>query len=526
MIIAVDVLPVRPDGSAGGAAGFAVELITGFAKRPDIEVLVLCGGWNKEYLQKMLPSSVRFLQMEGNRKYTGIAAADRFINKVMRHLMDSSVLKANHADILYCPFGAAVFKEQGIPAVSTILDIQHEYYPQFFDAGELEHRRKFYRDIVNRVERVACISDYTKETFCSTYGFDSERAKTIYIAIQNRFQKKDDSILERLRLTQERYIVYPANFWEHKNHKLLLHAFSMYAVEHKNAKLVLTGNPLEQKQYYDRLLEQFHIQDNVVITGYLTEEELYAVLDGAKGLIYPSLFEGFGIPVAEAMHLHKRIACSNLTSLPEIGCSSIHYFNPKKPDEIYDGIAYLYSGEMTDEMKREYDEKLKTYETENMVSRYLELFHEAIEDKASHVFQEGCTGIYPDGWSGRQVEIFVKGKKGSTLEIQLTHPSFAGKKTKIAYRENHYKKSYTVQAGRKFVIREKIRQEQACILLAVPKTWIPAVKLKNEDRRQLGVMIHRLVIEETGGVRYSITDHGLSAEETDGKSSGSPDGQD
>lgn len=506
MIIAVDVLPVRPDGSAGGAAGFAAELITGFAKRPGIEVLVLCGGWNMDYLQKILPSSVKFLQMEGNRKYTGIAVADRLIYKVMQRFRDSKVLKANHVDILYCPFGAAVFKEQGIPAVSTILDIQHEYYPQFFDAGELEHRRKFYRNIVNRVERVACISDYTKETFCSTYGFDPERAKTIYIAIQNRFQKKDASILERLHLQEDSYIVYPANFWEHKNHKLLLNAFSMYAVKHENAKLVLTGNPLEQKQYYDRLLEQFQIQDQAVITGYLTEEELYAVLDGAKGLIYPSLFEGFGIPVAEAMHLHKLIACSNLTSLPEIGCSCIHYFNPKKPDEIYDGIAYLYSGKMTDEMKREYDEKLKTYETEKMVSEYLELFHETIEDKASQIFQEGCAGIYPDGWSSGQVELSVRGKKGSTLEIQLTHPSFAGKKTKIAYRENKYKKSYIVPADQKFVIREKIRQEHACILLDVPKTWIPAVKLKNEDRRKLGVMIHELVIEEADGTRYSIMD--------------------
>lgn len=284
MIIAVDVLPIRPDGSAGGAAGFAVELITGIANRQGIEVLVLCGAWNRDYLQKILPASVRLIQIEGSRTYTGIARADRIIDKIMRSLKRRNTLKANRADLLFCPFGAAARKEQGIPTVSTILDIQHEFYPQFFDAGELAHRKKFYQNIVNRVERVACISNYTKETFCSVYGFDKDRAKTIYIAIQNRFQTKDDSVLQRFCLTKDSYLVYPANFWEHKNHKLLLNAFSMYAAKQKQAKLVLTGNPLEQKQYYEKLLERLYIREQVVITGYLKEEELYSILDGAKGL--------------------------------------------------------------------------------------------------------------------------------------------------------------------------------------------------------------------------------------------------
>lgn len=504
MIIAVDVLPIRPDGSAGGAAGFAMELITGISKISGVEVLALCGEWNREYLQKRLPASVRLMQMEGDRAYTGFAPADRMIRKLMRYFAHHYTLKANHVGLLFCPFGAAVFKEQGIPVVSTILDIQHEFYSQFFDAGELEHRKKFYQNIVNRVERVACISDYTKETFCSTYGFDRQRAKTIYIAIQNRFQKKDDSIFKRLHLAQDSYLVYPANFWEHKNHKLLLNAFSMYAAGQKNAKLVLTGNPLEQKPYYERLLEQLHIQDQVVITGYLTQEELYSILDGARGLIYPSLFEGFGIPVVEAMHLHKLIACSNLTSLPEIGCSSIHYFNPKKPDEICGGIAFLYSAEMTDQIRAEYDEKLKIYESEQMVSEYLKLFQETVEDQAAHVFQDGCFGIYPDGWSSGQVEIFVNGKEGCILEIQGTYPSFAGKKARLVYREDAYKRTYTALADKKFRIREKIRQDHAGISLSVSKAWIPAVKLKNEDHRKLGVMLHGLVVEDADGTRVPL----------------------
>ena len=85
MRIAVDVLPIRPDGSAGGAAGFATELITGLSKRSGVEVLVLCGEWNRTYLQQILPSSVKLIQMAGDRTYTKIAAVDRLIQKIMRH---------------------------------------------------------------------------------------------------------------------------------------------------------------------------------------------------------------------------------------------------------------------------------------------------------------------------------------------------------------------------------------------------------------------------------------------------------
>ncbi len=221
----------------------------------------------------------------------------------------------------------------------------------------------------------------------------------------------------------------------------------------------------------------------MVITGYLKEEELYSILDGAKGLIYPSLFEGFGIPVVEAMHLYKPIACSSLTSLPEIGCSSIHYFNPKKPDEIYDGIAFLYRAKMTDTIRLEYDQKLKAFETDHMVSEYLKLFRETVEDHAAHGFQEGCFGVYQDGWSSGQIEIFIKGKKGNTLEIQGTYPSFAGKK---------------------LLIRETIRQDRACISLTVAKAWIPAVKLKNADQRKLGMMLHEIAVEEADGKRTAL----------------------
>lgn len=508
MKIAVDVLSIREDGSAGGATGFALELIKGFAKTSGVQVMVLCADWNIELLKKCLPNNIQFCQVVGDFRYTGIGRVDRRINQVVRKLRSGSVLAKNHVDVLFCPFSAATYKEKGIPTVSTILDIQHEFYPQFFEPQELRHRRKFYQDIVKKVERVVCISDYTKETFCDKYNYPLDRAQTIYIAIQNRFDKEDDRILDKLDIRNQKYIVYPANFWEHKNHKLLLNAFAMYAKNHRDMKLVLTGNPLTQTDYYRNLLKTMKIDDLTVITGYVTNEELYSILKNSNGLIYPSLFEGFGIPVVEAMHMHKLISCSNLTSLPEIGCDAICYFNPKKPDEILRGIDYLAENQITDDIIAEYDTKLKEYENDKMVREYMEVFHNVIDQKDNLLFQEEVSGIYPDGWSSRGIVLQLKQKAGGKVRAKFNLPEFVDTKLKLVITHNGVAKTVWINPGETVNLMEELVEEKTELYIKCLKTWSPKTVLKSEDARELGVMVESLELVTAEGEMIDLKDKG------------------
>lgn len=506
MKIAVDLLSIRPDGSAGGATGFALELIKGFASRQNIQVMVLCAEWNIRFLKTFLPKNVQLYQVIGKHNITGIEIVDKVLNRIRHKMQSKSILSTNGVDILYCPFSAATYKEKGIPTVSTILDIQHEYYPQFFAPQELAHRRKFYQDIVKKVERVVCISDYTRETFCEKYDFPTERAQTIYIAIQNRFEKEDDKILDKLNIRGQKYIVYPANFWEHKNHKLLLNAFAMYVSKNKDLKLVLTGNPLENAGYYEDVIKAMGIDEYVSITGYITNEELYSILENSKGLIYPSLFEGFGIPVVEAMHLHKLIASSNLTSLPEIGCDEIYYFNPKKPDEILRGIHFLAENEMTDSIITKYDEKLKDYESDKMVEAYLKVFKDVLEKKEAFIFQEEVTGIYPDGWSGDEIVIQLKNRVGGRLKMKATMPEFTRLKEKIIIRYNEKAQWITLNPGDSYELEEEIIDNCSTITFRMSKLWSPESVLKSEDKRSLGVLVENITLESDSGEIINLKD--------------------
>lgn len=494
MKIAVDVLSIREDGSAGGATGFAIELINGLAEEPGVEVCALCGDWNEKILKKQLSHKVKLVRKAGGFHPTGIKCIDLRLERFFDRFRKDNSLKNMGIDILYCPFSAVTFKEKNIPAVSTILDIQHEYYPQFFTQQELEHRRNFYREIVSKSERVVCISDYTKQTFCEKYCFPIEKASTIYIAIQNRFHQKDDSIFTNLGIGNKKYLIYPANFWEHKNHKLLLNAFAMFAQEENDLCLVLTGNPLEKSDYYRDMIAAMKLEERVFITGYVSNEQLYSLLDKAYGLIYPSLFEGFGIPIVEAMALKKPIASSNLTSLPEVGCDSIFYFDPKKPDEILKGIRFLYKAVYDGKMEKSYQQKLSDFTLDKMVRDYLAVFKEVVENDEVNTFSEGSEGIYPDGWTSETVEIRLKNRKGTVFKAELVHPEFAKFKQKVEVQIDDCLKEYVLIPGEKIDLSEIITSDQFEVVIRVNRTWKPSVVLKSDDVRELGLKVEKLLI--------------------------------
>lgn len=528
MRIAVDVLSIREDGSAGGATGFAIELIRGLADEPGNTVFVLCADWNIGLLKEILPKKICFLQIVGADEQQKTGPVNKILSKLRYKLKANGILHANKIDVLCCPFSAVGNREEGIPVVSTILDIQHEFYPQFFDKEELRNRRHFYANVLRKADWIVCISDYTKETFCSKYRFPKERATTIYISIQNRFKETDDSICEKLGLERNNYIVYPANFWEHKNHKLLLNAFAMYTFYGGNGKLVLSGNTLGQDEYFLDVINKLGLKDKVVITGYLSNQELHGLLRGMKGLIFPSLFEGFGIPVIEAMHFHKLVASSNLTSLPEIGCDSIFYFNPKKPDEVLDAINYLFNREMTEEMMTDYDKKLEEYHPHIMIQKYMDVFRLAIANRrtdeddgkydwldesrskrfqnelvlrdGSHVFYDG---IYEDKWTGKTIQLQIEGDIRGCVSIVLSNPEFVNERAVVRWRCNDVEGEEVLQVGDEKAIAFQINDVVTKIVLEVPGLWTPKKVLKVDDNRELGLQV-KLVTIESAGTNMSI----------------------
>jgi glycosyltransferase involved in cell wall biosynthesis len=210
------------------------------------------------------------------------------------------------------------------PAVLTLHDIQHEFYPEFFSRRELNFRKRAYPESVHMAARVIAISEFTRQTIIEKYSFDPQRATTIYYGLDiKQFSSAQDQHqlldIKAKRCLPDRFVFYPANSWPHKNHATLFSALKILK-DHRalSFKLVLAGVIYpEQRGLMDQVCA-LGLADDILHLGYVPHAEIPLIYKQALCLVFPSLFEGFGAPVIEAMGSECPVICSNATSLPEI----------------------------------------------------------------------------------------------------------------------------------------------------------------------------------------------------------------
>ena len=125
------------------------------------------------------------------------------------------------------------------------------------------------------------------------------------------------------------FAAYPANFWPHKNHERLLAAAARVVREDPEFRLVLCGALDENREKLRGRIDALDLAANVRLLPYLDDADTTALLEGAEYLVFPSLFEGFGLPVLEAMALRTPVACSDLPALLEVAREAALFFDPE-----------------------------------------------------------------------------------------------------------------------------------------------------------------------------------------------------
>ena len=253
------------------------------------------------------------------------------------------------ADVVFCPFTTARFFDPRVPMVTILYDLQYLAYPEFFSREERAHRDREFRDVCRFATRVVCISDYVRKSVLQQGKVDPSRVTTIHISLFHRLADdhavNDPDLLPRLGLRAGRYLLYPVNFWPHKNHEMLLTAFGIYRARHpvSDLKLVCTGGLGARREQLQQAVERMDMAGQVAVIGFAPDQEFVALLRSCRALVFPSLFEGFGMPPLEAMALGKPALCSNRTSLPEVVGDAALLFDPRKPAEIVEAIEQVES---------------------------------------------------------------------------------------------------------------------------------------------------------------------------------------
>ena len=273
-------------------------------------------------------------------------------------------------DVLYCPFGPTNRSIPSIPTIAMVTDLLHRDYPFSVPEQERTWREEYFRDILSDADYVQCISQYTVNRLLDCYQMEKERVFFTHLPIDQRLQSGLGMLAERA------YFIYPANFWIHKNHEILLIAYRNYRETVTDPwDLVLTGNIDDRARKIQELAASLRIADNVRFAGYVDELIFSQLLGGASALIYPSLHEGFGIPLVEAMRFRKPIICGKSASVLEVAGDAAFSVDEKKPLELATAMVQLTeSPEVRDRLISKGEERLRKFSIEVEVNKLYQVF--------------------------------------------------------------------------------------------------------------------------------------------------------
>ena len=234
----------------------------------------------------------------------------------------------------------------GFPSVLTMHDLQHLHLPEFFSKDDIATRERHYRDSCATADRIICVSEFTRQDVHRQYGVPLDRLVTIWnlpsrVTSRPMTHSQCNQLLEKMG-GKRPFVFFPAHAWLHKNHQRLLNAFAAALPRlPKGCQLLLTGKPPESSHPAAELLAAMTKQGTVRHLGFRSPLEVAALFRSADALIFPSLFEGFGMPVLEAMLADCPVACADNSSLPEIAGEAALLFDARSEAAIADALVRI-----------------------------------------------------------------------------------------------------------------------------------------------------------------------------------------
>lgn len=334
---------------------------------------------------KLLTDIRKDLEIESkdNFKIISLKTKNRFI---WNSWILPAFLRKNRLDIYLTQYVTPFFIPSRTKIITIIHDISFNFFPQFIRKSDLLFLKILIPVSLRRADKIVGVSKFTADEISGYYKIDPQKVTWIHNAVSDDFLQlaeggryiSDDemrAVREKYHLP-DRYILYVGTLQPRKNLPLLIEAYKTIKESKIGIKLVLAGG---KGHNYDmdieRTVRKYNMESDVILPGYIAEEDKAPLMKSAQIFCLPSLYEGFGIPILEAMSVGTPVVASDIPSQREVAGEAALFFDPRDPSELAQRIEILLENkEKRNTLIDKGKERVKIFSWRVSAERMLDIF--------------------------------------------------------------------------------------------------------------------------------------------------------
>lgn len=230
-----------------------------------------------------------------------------------------------------------------VKSLPVIHDLNFEHYPEDIPKLTRNYYRRYFPRFAKKGVRVATVSEFSKQDLIKTYGIAENKIDVVLNGANENYQPTSPNRQIQTRKIYAsgcQYFLFIGSLHPRKNLANLFYAFNDYKSETGfDTKLMIVGQKKWWTEEIQKAYKYCSFQEDIIFTGRLSTVELRNVIGSALAMVYVSIFEGFGIPILEAMYCDTPVVTSNITSMPEVGGDAVITVNPFSIESIKDGLV-------------------------------------------------------------------------------------------------------------------------------------------------------------------------------------------
>lgn len=363
MKIGIDLLWVRP-GICGGTESYIRNLMHGFGRYDSKNEYILFAAKDNA------DTFVEYKEYSNMKLEVCPAVCASQIKRLLwENLHLDREAKKQGVDVMFIPvYSKPRTYGSGIPYVCVIHDLQALHYPEYFSKARCAFMKMMWRHTCKTAKSLVTISEYSKNDIISHYPIAKDKCSVIYISVDVSESGLEATYLEqKYHIVKENYFYCVSSMLPHKNLETLLRMMVILKKQGNKMPLVISGVG-GQKEEFQKMVEKLGIGDMVIDTGFVSDKERDCLYENCKMFLFPSVFEGFGMPTIEAMSRGKHVVTTRKSCLEEVTKGrAVYVENPY--DEIEWGKKVQWALTLPEE-KQEFPE----YHLRNVTEQYEELW--------------------------------------------------------------------------------------------------------------------------------------------------------